>query len=129
VKDTHLREVMAGSFRGIVLEEIFRRLPEFVDREKARKQRITVGFKITGRADGDADRYVVLLEEGECRVEPAGDQERHATVTAGGVAFLKLVTGNLGPVRAVVKGDIRVSGDPAKALAFSKIVRIPSPKG
>lgn len=129
VKDAHLREVMAGGFREVVLEEVFRRLPDFVDPEKARKHQITIGFKITGRPDGDADRYVVLLEGGQCRVERSGQQERHATVTAGGAAFLKLVTGNLGPVRAVMKGDIRVSGDPAKALAFSKIVRIPSPKG
>ena len=32
----HMRSVMEGGFRPIVLEEVFRRFPDFIDAEKAR---------------------------------------------------------------------------------------------
>ena len=48
----HMREVMANGFRGIVLGEVFRRFPEFLLPEKAEESRLSVGFRIGGRADG-----------------------------------------------------------------------------
>ena len=53
LKDTrpdHLRKVMASGFRPIVLDEIFRRLPSFVNARKARNIDITVGFRMEGKS-------------------------------------------------------------------------------
>src|SRR5690349_22565280 len=36
------------SFRPVVLGEIFRRLPDFVDEKKASRTRLTVGFRLLG---------------------------------------------------------------------------------
>jgi putative sterol carrier protein len=125
VDDGHLREVMAGGFRAVVLEEVFRRLPEFVDVERAGAHRMTIGFKITGRADGEADRYVVVLDKGVCRVHRSGDTRRDATIVTSGADFLKLVTGRLGTARGLMSGRVQVKGDPAKALTFSRVIRLP----
>ncbi len=44
----HMRSVMEGGFRPIVLEEVFRRFPDFIDAEKAGDLRLSVGFRIGG---------------------------------------------------------------------------------
>ncbi len=122
--DGHLRRVMSGGFRDVVLEQVFARFPEFLDQGKAEGRRLSVGFTITGRPDGGADRYVVHVADGSCRVEPAG-AARDATITLSGENFLKLVTGNLNPVIGVMRGALKVRGDVTTALELHRIMRIP----
>lgn len=124
VSDEHLRAVMGGGFRDVILEQVFDRFPEFLDTEKARKHRMSVGFTIGGRSDGESDRYVVHVADGACRVEPGGEG-REATIVADGANFLKLVTGHLNPVMGVMRGALKVRGDVAAALTLHKIMRIP----
>lgn len=130
VKDAHLHAVMAGGLREIVLGEVFRRLPDFVDSAKARRHEIAVGFRIGGRPDGEVDRYVVRLRGGEAAVEridgEAGRGDRDATLSLDGAQFLKLVTGHLNPVTGVMRGQLKVRGDVKAALTFSGLMNIPS---
>lgn len=134
VKDAHLHSVMAGGLREVVLTEVFRRLPDYVDAEKAQRHRLAVGFKIGGRPDGQADRYVVTLHEGRATVErvheaPEGrDSARDATIALDGAQFIKLVTGHLNPVRGVMRGHLKVRGDVRAALTFSGLIDIPGAK-
>jgi putative sterol carrier protein len=126
----HMRSVMAGSFRPIVLEEVFRRFPDFIDPGKASELRLAVGFRIGGRRDGEVDRYVVRVQEGVCTVEtdPPEGQQRDATITVDGADFLRLATGQLHPVRGVLTGALKVKGDRAKALALNAVMVPPQPR-
>lgn len=124
VKDAHLRSVMQGGFRDVVLGQVFRRLPDFLVEEKARDADLSVGFKVTGRGDGGSDRYVVNVCQGVCKVEE-GALARDATLVLDGAAFLKLVTGHLNPVVAVMRGAIKVRGDVGAGLALHKMMRVP----
>ena len=130
VKDSHLHAVMSGALREVVLTEVFRRLPDYVDREKARPHDLAVGFKIGGRADGGVDRYVVRLCGGQVSVERVDDAadgpDRDATIALSGAQFLKLVTGHLNPVTGVMRGQLKVRGDVRAALTFSGLMEIPS---
>ena len=129
VKDAHLHAVMGGRLREVVLGEVFRRLPDHVDEEKARRHRLAVGFKIGGRSDGGADRYVVTLRDGRATVERLDGSgegpERDATIALDGAQFLKLVTGRLNPVTGVMRGQLKVRGDVKAALTFSGLMDIP----
>lgn len=126
VRADHLKKVMRSGFRGVVLGEIFRRLPDFVDPDKAVGADLTIGFRLTGNPDGDVERYVVTIRDGTATVTP-GDRggERHATVTCEGHDFLRLATGHLNPVLGVLRGQLKVKGDPGKALALSGVIDIP----
>ncbi len=126
----HLRAVMGGGFRPVVLTEVFRRLPEFIDTGKAERMRLSVGFRIGGRADGGVDRYAVHVADGACTVEtaPPEGQGRDATISCDGADFLRLATGQLHPVRGVLTGTLKVKGDRAKALAFNGAMRPPQPR-
>jgi putative sterol carrier protein len=126
----HMRAVMESGFRPIVLEEVFRRFPEFIDSEKAAALELTVGFRIAGRPDGEVDRYVVHVADGACTIEtsPPEGQRRDATITCEGADFLRLATGQLHPVRGVLTGALKVKGDRAKALALNAVMVPPQPR-
>ena len=124
----HLRKVMASGFRPVVLGEIFRRLPDFVDEKKASRTRLTVGFRLLGNPSGEVERYVVHVRDGMAYVETgdAGSEDRDATVTCQGHDYLRLATGHLSPVLGVLKGQLKVRGSKAKALELASIIDIPS---
>jgi putative sterol carrier protein len=126
----HMRAVMEGGFRPIVLAEVFRRFPDFIDTGKAGTLRLCVGFRIGGRVDGEVDRYVVRIEDGVCTIEtnPPEGQRRDATIIVDGADFLRLATGQLHPVRGVLTGALKVKGDRAKALALNAVMVPPQPR-
>jgi putative sterol carrier protein len=126
----HMRAVMQGGFRPIVLEEVFRRFPDFIDTGKAADLRLSVGFRIGGRTDGEVDRYCVHIEDGVCTIEtdPPEGQRRDATITVEGADFLRLATGQLHPVRGVLTGALKVKGDRSKALALNAVMVPPQPR-
>jgi len=128
----HLRTVMTSGFRSVVLDEIFGRLPEFVNPQKARGLRIVIGFRLTGRADDRVDRFVVRLDGGAAQVltgaeaDAVGREDRSATVTCGAHDFLRLATGHLSPVTGVLRGQLKVRGDKAAALRLAGAFDIPT---
>lgn len=132
VDPEHLRRVMASGFRPVVLDEIFVRLPEFVNPQKARDLHIVIGFRLTGRPDGEVDRFVVRIDRGAAEVlagpeaEQVGRDERDATVTCGAHDFLRLATGHLSPVTGVLRGQLKVRGDKAAALRLAGTFDIPT---
>ena len=64
VKGAHLKKVMRSGFRPVVLGEIFRRLPDFVNPAPRGEARHRVGFRLTGNPSGEIERYVVRIERG-----------------------------------------------------------------
>ena len=129
VSTEHLREVMASGFRPIVLGEIFRRLPGYVNPRRAARAELVVGFRLLGAPDGEPERYVVRIDHGVATVdEEVGDGrgERHATITCEGYDFLRLATGHLKAVTGVLRGQLKVKGDKAKALQFAGMIDFPA---
>lgn len=127
----HLRAVLESGFRPVVLDEIFGRMPAHVNGRKAAGARITVGFRLTGRPDGEVDRYVLRLSDGQATVlageaaDAVGPDDRDATVTCEAHDFLRLVTGHLSAITGVLRGQLRVRGDKTAALRLSAAFDIP----
>lgn len=130
VTTEHLRGVMSSGFRDVVLGEIFRRLPDFVSVRRAARVDLVVGFRLLGSATGEIERYVVRVQDGRCTVE-AGDasrpgERRDATISCEGYDFLRLATGHLSAITGVLRGQLKVKGDRAKALQLASVLDIPS---
>lgn len=126
----HLEKVMVSGFRGVVLGEIFRRLPEFVNPRKAARVELVVGLRLTGHPSGEVERYVVRVDRGTATVSAgvsagADTDDRDATVTCQGHDFVLLATGHLNPVVGVLRGRLKVRGDQARALQLSSVIDIP----
>lgn len=133
VSTDHLRKVMASGFRPVVLSEIFRRLPDFVNPRKAKGADLLIGFRLLGHPTGEIERYVVSVRDGVATVtrpeseetEAAAGRSRDATVTCEAHDFLRLATGHLSAITGVLRGQLKVKGDKAKALQLSSIIEIP----
>jgi putative sterol carrier protein len=124
--DAALRAGMRGGIRELILEEIFRRFPEYAQPHRVANLDAVIGFKITGRADGGADRYRVIIRGGEIRTGKDLDADPRVTIVCDGAEFLKLVTGNNNPVMAFITGKLRIKGDVAFAAQIPTLFRIPS---
>jgi putative sterol carrier protein len=126
VSEDHLRDVLASGLRHVVLDEIFRRLPEFVDARKAARCDLTIGFRLTGGPDGAVERRTVRVLKGVATVSDGEEgRERDATVTCAAHDFLRLATGHLSAVSGVLRGRLKVKGDKAKALKLADVIDIP----
>lgn len=137
VSSAHLRSVVQGPFRDVVIGEVARRLPEHVRPEAAARLRLAVVLRVTRGAREDApddtDRFLVTVAEGRARVTrltgpdapPAA--RRDATLTCTGEDFVRLATGHLHPVTAVLRGRLAIRGDRATALLLSTALDIPRP--
>jgi putative sterol carrier protein len=106
------------------LNEVFRRMPEFLDSERTRGLSATIEFRIE---DGDArDRFLVTIEDGRCEVAREGAALPRATLRLGAVDLLKLATGNASAIGMVLVGRLRVGGDVLFAARVQRLFRIPS---
>ncbi|KAA1416354.1 hypothetical protein F0U44_18710 [Nocardioides humilatus] len=130
--DAEIHHALGTPLRDVVLIEILRRLPAFVNARKASDLRITVAFRVAGRPDGGVDRFVVRLDRGAAAVltgaaaDAVGRAGRNATVTCSSLDFLMLVTGHLSPITGVLRGHLRVRGDKAAALRLAGAFDIPT---
>ena len=128
--DEQLTEGMSDpAARQAVLDEIFRRMAEHVDPEKAKGIDAVLHWKITDRPDGGVDHYEVVLDDGACTVsdEPNGDPR--VTFTVGPAAFLRLVSGaQPGPV-LFMAGKLKIEGDLMFASQVATMFRIPQAGG
>lgn len=126
VPEAHLREVLVSGFRPVVLDEIFRRLPDYVDARKAARCDLTVGFRLLGGPDGTVERRTVRVLKGVATVTDGDEGERRdATVTCEAHDFLRLATGHLSAITGVLRGRLKVKGDRAKALKLADVIDIP----
>lgn len=114
--------------RDALLGEVFRRMPERLS-EEGRRQRGVVKFKITGREDGGADRWFLILEGGTARTHRDLDLPARATITLDALTFLQLVTGNANPVELFVRRRLRVRGDLLFASRLPSLMTIPRSPG
>lgn len=126
VPEAHLRDVLASGLRPVVLDEVFRRLPEYVDARKAARCDLTIGFRLTGGPDGAVERRTVRVLQGVATVSDGEEgEQRDATVTCAAHDFLRLATGHLSAVTGVLRGRLKVKGDKAKALKLAEVIDIP----
>jgi SCP-2 sterol transfer family len=125
-----LEQLMRSPARKPILDGIFWQMPKQLDTAQAQELRTSVRWRISGRADGGVDIYQLEFEDGHCRViRGKGGQDPRLTITLDGVEFLRLVSGNLDPMKAYFKGRIKVSGDVMVAAKLASLFRMPGGGG
>ncbi|HLH67391.1 MAG TPA: SCP2 sterol-binding domain-containing protein [Solirubrobacteraceae bacterium] len=122
-----LEQIMRSPARWALLEGIFWQMPKRLDPRAAAGVQTTVLWTITGRSDGGADSWLLTVSDGTAHTQRVGASmpEAKLTVTMGGVELLKLVSGNLDPMSAYLKGQIKLSGDIMVAAKLAQIFRMP----
>ena len=123
--DKQLEELMASEARQDILDDIFRRMAEHVDPDRARDVTTVVHWKIYDRPDGGYDHVEVLLEGGTCTVSESPSRDAAITLKMKPADFLKLVSGNASGPTMFMTGKLKLEGDVMLASRLTSMFRIP----
>ena len=123
--DQQLEELMASEARKDIVEDIFRRMAEHVDPDRARDVNAVVHWKIYDRPEGGYDHYEVVLEGGTCTVTESPSREAAITLKLKPADFLKLVSGNASGPTMFMTGKLKLEGDVMLASRLTSMFRIP----
>jgi putative sterol carrier protein len=123
--DQQLEELMASEARKDIVDDIFRRMAEHVDPDRARDVNAVVHWKIYDRPDGGYDHYEVVLEGGTCTVSESPSREAAITLKLKPADFLKLVSGNASGPTMFMTGKLKLEGDVMLASRLTSMFRIP----
>jgi predicted lipid carrier protein YhbT len=124
--DGRLEQVLGTPLRQAVLGGIFSQMPRYFDRKDAGDLNATIRWRITGRADGNADVWEVTIADGRCRARRGeSDAKPRVTITAEAAEFVRLATANSDPISAYFGGRIQLEGDIMLAAKLQTLFRIP----
>jgi len=111
--------------RQSILDEIFRRMAEHLDADKAKGTNAVLLWKITDKPGGGEDLYEVTLADGKVSVSQEPTAEPRVTFVVGPAAFLRLVSGSQpGPV-LFMAGKLKIEGDLMFASQVATMFKIP----
>ena len=112
--------------REVLLEEIFRRMPEEVDPARTADVDAVVEWEITGDGPDAEDRWQLTVREGRCTCVRGGDAEPDVSFRIAPVDFVKLITGVGSGPKMFVFGRLRIRGDLMMAARIPTWFRIPT---
>ena len=124
--DQQLEEAMSGPQRETALREIFARMAEHLDPNKAKGHDAVVHFQILGRPDGGYDEFEVVVKDGKCEVTQTPSEEPRVTLKVEPVAFLKLITSQKSGPELFMTGKLKIDGDLMFAPQIASLFRIPT---
>lgn len=107
-----------------ILDEVFRRMGEHYESDKARSTEAVVRWRI-GDGDEEPLRYECVLSGGTCTVSKEPVHEPRATIMLRSAEFLKLASGNASAPTMFMTGKLKVAGDVGFAAGLTKLFRIP----
>jgi hypothetical protein len=122
--ERELRHRLIGGVREVVLREIFRRIPEYLRPARAGAVDAVVGCQITGAGRGGFDEFRIRFRDGRCTLVADRTGAPTVSVRTDPATFLKIVTGAVDPVTAVLKQRLSVRGDLAVAARLTKIFAV-----
>jgi putative sterol carrier protein len=127
--DEVIAEIVNGPQRKQVLDEIFGRMADHVEPEKARGTDAVVHFKILDRPEelgGGYDHYEVVFEDGGCTASDQPERDPKVTLKVGAVDFLKLAASKASGPTLFMTGKLKLEGDVMLASRLTGFFRIPS---
>jgi putative sterol carrier protein len=123
-----LDSVMRSPIRRVVLDAIFWQMPQHLDRRRASGVNAAIRWRITGRADGEADVYDLIIADGRASVRRGGHEiEPRLTITVDAAEFIRVAAGSSNPISAYFNGKLALRGDLMQATRLTMLFRIPSP--
>ncbi len=105
------------------LADAMAKLPEAFDPGQAGDANAVIHFKFTG---AEAGEWNATIRDGLCQVAQGIPRSRpDITLTADSADYLRLVTGELDPTKALMEGRLQVQGDTALAMHLVSMFHLP----
>ncbi len=103
---------------GLTVSDIFARMPEAFNAEKAAGKDLVFQFSISGPGGGD---WSVTVRDGACRVEAGKAEKPTTTIRMADEDFVQLIQGKLDGMQAFSAGKLKVEGDIMKSQLIGKL--------
>lgn len=120
-----LSQLMASEYRKAILDDLFGRMADHLDPERASDVDAVVHFKIFDRPGGGYDHYEVVFASGAVSVTDTPEQSARATIKVKPADFLKLASGNANGPALFMLGKIKIDGDLLFASRIAGLFRLP----
>ena len=118
-----------GPQRKQVLDQIFSRMADHVEKDKIGKTEAVVHFKILDRPEdqgGGYDHYEVVFEGGKCTADDNPERDPNVTIKVRPVDFLKLAANKASGPTLFMTGRLKLEGDVMLASRLTTFFRIPT---
>ena len=127
VRDATDEQLEAGmrANRELILGEIFRRMGDHFDGDKADKVDAVIEWRILEPEEGEYDRWQMVIEERRCTVNRDGDRRPSVTYTVGPVDFIRLISGHKSGPELFMLGKLKVRGNLMLAARMPAWFHIP----
>lgn len=121
--EERLEWVMGNRLRQVILWQIVRTIGQRAVPDE--RLDAILEFRITGRPDGDADRYQLALAAGRCATSRRDLRQPTLTLEIDAVSFLRLTGGTVSAHRLILTRRLKLSGDLWLALSLPRVLRLP----
>jgi len=98
--------------------EIFAKIPGSFPPEKAGTLRAKFQFNLSGEGGGN---WVVAIADGACTVSQGQVTKPDVSIGMTASDFVKMIAGELQPVRAFMQGKLKLQGDMNLAMKLQEI--------
>jgi putative sterol carrier protein len=98
--------------------DIFAKIPQNFDPEKAKGINMVLAFKLSGDNGGD---WNINIADGKIDVNEGAAEDPAATVSMDGDDYVKMMSGDLNPMMAFMSGKIKVDGDLNSVMKMQSI--------
>ena len=114
------KEEAAGPPAKLTVKDIFERIPDAFQADKAAGVDVVFQFDISG---GDGGSWYVTVKDGTCEVAEGSAGSPTTTIKMVDDEFVKLITGELNAMSAFTGGKLKIEGDLMKSQIIEKIFR------
>ena len=111
--------------REVLLEEIFRRMPEQLHPKRAAGVSAVIEWEITS-PEGESDRWHVVIRDGTAASERGSHPEPDVSYRVGPLDFVKLIAGAESGPKMFVFGRLRIRGNLMMAARMQGWFRMPT---
>jgi putative sterol carrier protein len=122
--DDQLRAGLAVN-RELILNEIFRQMPERLDPEQAAGVEATVEWRILDDDNAGYDTWHLIIRDGRCEMQPGPVEDPTVTYEIDPLDFIRLITGSASGPKLFLFGRLKVRGNLVLAARMPGFFRIP----
>jgi len=106
----------------LTIADIMTRMPGAFVPEKAAGVNAIIHFKFSGAEAGD---WSAVINDGKCEVAQGIPQSKPTmTLSADSGDYIKLITGELDPMKAFMQGKIKLQGDMMVAMKLTQMFKM-----
>jgi putative sterol carrier protein len=114
------KEEEAGPPAKLTVKDIFERIPDAFQADKAAGVEVVFQFDISG---GDGGSWYVTVKDGTCEVAEGSTGSPTTTIKMADDDFVKLITGELNAMPAFTSGNLKIEGDLMKSQLIEKVFK------